>query len=56
MRSGFVNWGLSFVCVQYHPDVNKDEGAEEKFKEIANAYEVCGFFSLCGFCVVWFGV
>ena len=24
----------------YHPDVNKDPGAEEKFKEISNAYEV----------------
>jgi len=25
---------------QYHPDVNKDNGADEKFKEIAAAYEV----------------
>ncbi|MGD1901902.1 MAG: molecular chaperone DnaJ [Geitlerinemataceae cyanobacterium] len=25
---------------KYHPDVNKDEGAEEKFKEINRAYEV----------------
>lgn len=25
---------------QYHPDVNKEEGAEEKFKEINRAYEV----------------
>ena len=25
---------------QYHPDVNKDEGAEDKFKEINAAYEV----------------
>ncbi|KAL3538659.1 hypothetical protein ACH5RR_002025 [Cinchona calisaya] len=24
----------------YHPDVNKETGAEEKFKEISNAYEV----------------
>ncbi|XP_038903836.1 chaperone protein dnaJ A6, chloroplastic-like isoform X3 [Benincasa hispida] len=24
----------------YHPDVNKDAGAEQKFKEISNAYEV----------------
>ncbi|MQL93863.1 hypothetical protein Taro_026500 [Colocasia esculenta] len=24
----------------YHPDVNKDPGAENKFKEISNAYEV----------------
>ena len=25
---------------QYHPDINKDEGAETKFKEIGEAYEV----------------
>jgi curved DNA-binding protein len=25
---------------QYHPDVNKDEGAEDRFKEISEAYEV----------------
>ncbi len=25
---------------QYHPDVNKDPGAEDKFKEIGKAYEV----------------
>jgi DnaJ-domain-containing protein 1 len=24
---------------KYHPDVNKQAGAEEKFKEISNAYE-----------------
>lgn len=24
----------------YHPDVNKDPGAEQKFKELSNAYEV----------------
>src|SRR3954453_13665813 len=25
---------------QYHPDVNKEPGAEERFKEISEAYEV----------------
>ncbi|KAG0586818.1 hypothetical protein KC19_2G119900 [Ceratodon purpureus] len=25
---------------QFHPDVNKDPGAEQKFKDISNAYEV----------------
>jgi molecular chaperone DnaJ len=25
---------------QYHPDINKNEGAEDQFKEIAEAYEV----------------
>lgn len=29
--------------MQYHPDMNKDPGAEEKFKEIAAAYEVKWF-------------
>ncbi len=27
---------------QYHPDVNREPGAEEKFKELAAAYEVLG--------------
>ena len=25
---------------EYHPDVNKDPGAEEKFKEIGEAYSI----------------
>src|SRR5215210_2669813 len=25
---------------KYHPDVNKDEGAEDRFKEISEAYDV----------------
>ena len=25
---------------KWHPDVNKEAGAEERFKEISNAYEV----------------
>ncbi|XP_050696698.1 dnaJ homolog subfamily B member 9-like isoform X2 [Eriocheir sinensis] len=28
------------LAIQYHPDKNKEEGAEEKFREIAEAYEV----------------
>ena len=27
--------------LKYHPDVNKEPGATEKFKEISAAYEVC---------------
>src|SRR5262245_62168240 len=27
---------------QYHPDTNKDPGAEERFKEISEAYDVLG--------------
>ena len=25
---------------QYHPDVNRDPGAEDRFKEVSEAYEV----------------
>ena len=28
------------LAKKYHPDVNKEPGAEEKFKEINEAYEV----------------
>ena len=30
------------LALQYHPDRNKDEGAEDKFKEAAEAYDVLG--------------
>jgi DnaJ-class molecular chaperone len=26
--------------LKYHPDKNKESGAEEKFKEVAEAYEI----------------
>jgi molecular chaperone DnaJ len=32
--------------MQYHPDMNKSPGAEEKFKEVSAAYEVCYAFWL----------
>ena len=28
------------LAMKFHPDVNKDPGAEDKFKEINEAYEV----------------
>ena len=28
------------LAKQYHPDINKEAGAEEKFKEIGEAYSV----------------
>lgn len=30
----------TYALKQYHPDMNKSPGAEEKFKEISAAYEV----------------
>ncbi len=30
------------LAFQYHPDRNKEKGAEDRFKEINEAYEVLG--------------
>jgi molecular chaperone DnaJ len=30
------------LALKWHPDKNTDQGAEEKFKEITEAYEVLG--------------
>jgi DnaJ-class molecular chaperone len=31
---------MNFSALKFHPDKNKEAGAEEKFKEVAEAYEV----------------
>jgi hypothetical protein len=44
LRVKIPNWRgfcADLICMQYHPDVNKEPGATDKFKEISNAYEVC---------------
>ena len=30
------------LAKKYHPDINKEPGAEEKFKEVQEAYSVLG--------------
>ena len=30
------------LAKKYHPDINKEPGAEEKFKEIGEAYSILG--------------
>ena len=34
------------LAMKYHPDVNKDPGAEDKFKEINEAYEAVSYTHL----------
>ncbi len=35
-----IKKGYRNLTKKYHPDVNKDPGAEDKFKEISSAYEI----------------
>src|SRR5689334_10188012 len=38
--SGDIRAAYRKLARRYHPDINKEEGAEERFKEVAEAYEV----------------
>lgn len=49
LKLSFIGKLISPSMEQYHPDLNKGPGAEEKFKEISAAYEV---FLLPTFCFV----
>lgn len=40
MMLQILNFDKSQLVEQYHPDLNKGSGAEDKFKEISAAYEV----------------
>jgi hypothetical protein len=33
------------LALKFHPDVNKKAGAENKFKEIATAYEAGAYYT-----------
>src|SRR5699024_761998 len=37
-----IKKGYRKLSKKYHPDLNHDEGAEEKFKEVNEAYDILG--------------
>lgn len=40
--AGEIRQRFRTLAKQYHPDVNKDPGAEDRFKRISQAYEIIG--------------
>lgn len=54
MMLQILNFDKSQLVEQYHPDLNKGSGAEDKFKEISAAYEVLSTQAYCVVLIIFF--